>query len=72
MTTLECPKCAGRMDEGYLLDNSDKGAAPLQWISDPPERRWWGIRLKGHAQLQVRSFRCRSCGYLESYAPKPL
>jgi hypothetical protein len=34
-----------------------------------PERSFWkGLSLKNRRVLMVVSFRCESCGYLESYA----
>ena len=69
MPTLECPKCSDRMDEGYLLDNTQHGLGVSTWVSEPPEKSFWlGLKLKGRRQMPVRTFRCRRCGYLESYA----
>ncbi len=39
------------------------------WVSGKPvSSRWTGIKLKGATQLPVETWRCRNCGYLESYA----
>lgn len=40
------------------------------WIEGSPEPSFWtGIQLKGRQRLLVTTYRCRGCGYLESYAP---
>ena len=66
----KCPKCAGLFDEGFLLELSHGGArSSTEWVSGAPEKSfWYGLKLDGRAQYQVRTFRCRNCGVLESYA----
>ncbi len=36
-----CPKCEGKMEEGFILDRGIEGARPSYWIEgrfdDPPE-----------------------------------
>ena len=67
---LDCPRCGKAMEQGYLLERGDQGAAPTKWIEGPPERSWWtGLKYKHRRALEVRSWRCRGCGLLESYAP---
>jgi len=29
---------------------------------------WTGIKLRGRRQLEIASYRCNRCAYLESYA----
>jgi hypothetical protein len=29
---------------------------------------WFGTRTRGKKQVQVATYRCKACGYLESYA----
>lgn len=70
MTTNECPKCRGRMEEGFVRDGADGGQERVaRWVEGHPEKAFWtGIRLKGKRQLDVATWRCSRCGYLESYA----
>ena len=40
------------------------------WVAGEPQKSFWtGIQLWGKEWLQVATYRCRGCGYLESYAP---
>jgi hypothetical protein len=57
------------MDEGYVLDHTHGGYMYANWVEGPPEKSFWtGLKLAGHTKLPVRTFGCRSCGFLESYA----
>lgn len=69
MFTRECPKCRGSMEEGFIADASNGGLAPSKWIAGQPEKSFWhGIKIKDKKQVQISTYRCASCGYLESYA----
>jgi len=64
-------KCGGKLEDGFILDNTHGARLQSEWISGPPERsRWTGIKVKGRRQLPVTTFRCVRCGYLESYTPQ--
>ena len=65
-----CAKCDGKMEEGFLLDNTDAGRVQTKWVQGAPEESRWGIgvKLKARLQLPISTFRCTKCGYLESYA----
>jgi Domain of unknown function (DUF6487) len=64
-----CPKCGGGMEEGFLPDRTHRGVTPASWVAGAPEKSFWsGLRLKGRAQIPLTTWRCRKCGYLESYA----
>jgi hypothetical protein len=70
MPQPDCPKCGGAMEEGFLLDRTHGGVGASAWVAGVPEKSFWtGLKLKGRAQLPVATWRCRRCGYLESYAP---
>jgi hypothetical protein len=67
--TIECPKCKGRMEEGFLLDKTHGGTLAAHWVEGPPERSFWtGVKVRGKRIRPVQVFRCTSCGLLESYA----
>lgn len=57
------------MERGFLLDESYGQRKPSTWVEGVPEYRMWNIRIRGKRQIELVSYRCRRCGYLESYAP---
>jgi predicted nucleic-acid-binding Zn-ribbon protein len=78
---LECPKCQGEMIEGLVV-NGDGFSIEGLWVGTEDYLRairegaesFWGPvgprllkRLKGK-HFGTSTFRCSSCGYLESYA----
>ena len=59
------------MEPGYIVDvmYGHGSAAVPNWVGGEPERSiWTGINLRGKEQIPVATYRCRQCGYLESYA----
>lgn len=66
---LPCPKCSGKMQEGFMLDRQDALRQVSTWVEGTPEKSLWtGIRLKGRRTIDTCTFRCDKCGFLESYA----
>jgi len=66
-----CPKCSGRMEQGFLLELKDGNQkVATEWIEGAVEKAWYGLRIKGKKRLPVETFRCGRCTYLESYAPE--
>ena len=64
---ISCPKCQGEMVQGYVLDFTPIGGRVRQWNSGPPKASWNCI-LDSSSQIPIGTFRCQSCGFLESYA----
>ena len=73
----KCLRCGGEMCEGFTVPMTIPGLSGLtrhlgmiaHWISGPPERSFWaGVKTVGKMQFPVQSFRCKQCGFLESYA----
>ena len=57
------------MEEGFIKDEGYGTVAASKWVEGPPERSFWsGTKTSGKRQVQVSTYRCTSCGYLESYA----
>jgi len=57
------------MEEGFLLDRGHGDSRKVgEWAEGQPERRWWGLQLKGKERLPVVAYRCPRCGLLQSYA----
>ena len=60
------------MAEGFVLDRSDNGRAVSTWVEGAPQKsRWTGVKLKGKMAIEIATWRCASCGLLESYAVAP-
>lgn len=66
----QCLKCGGTLVEGFVVDQAHGGAATVPtWVEGAPERSiWTGVKVSGKAQLDIATWRCRSCGLLEHYA----
>lgn len=70
---LECPRCRGAMEAGFMIDRGDYSYPQRQnWVEGQPEKSFWhGFQTKGKEVLAVETWRCGKCGYLESYANEP-
>ena len=51
------------VDEGYGTRSVPKWSA-----GEPVRSIWTGLKLRGKDRLEISTFRCPRCGYLESYA----
>jgi hypothetical protein len=57
------------MNEGFLLDTTHGGYQIGKWVEGEPRKSFWvGLKIKGSRQIDIATFRCERCGYLESYA----
>ena len=67
---INCPKCQGLMEEGFVLDRGHYDIKGVNtWVEGEPVKSFWsGIKVKDKQQFKVKTFRCAGCGYLESYA----
>ena len=69
MSDPRCPKCHGRMEEGFILDNSYGARLQSAWVEGKPKRSFWtGVKFREEAKRPIATFRCEGCGYLESFA----
>jgi hypothetical protein len=64
------------MESGFIGDAAHRHHAGIMrlgvWFSGRPEWSFWGVlKLGGRKQIYVQTMRCKSCGYLESYAVDP-
>lgn len=67
--TKHCPKCEGAMVDGFVVDKTHGGAAVETWVEGPPQKSIWvGLKLRGTTPLEITTWRCKRCGFLESYA----
>ena len=66
---LRCPKCHGEMVQGFIMDFTEGGRLVSQWAEGPPQKSFWTrTKVPKEGLIPVGTFRCASCGYLESYA----
>jgi hypothetical protein len=79
----KCLRCQGSLVVGYIPDASYTTIFASSWIEGAPEfrsgwlsrgRGWLGKpldqkRFMSKSRLTVITYRCTSCGMLESYAP---
>ena len=73
-----CSKCNGPMEQGFVLGHHDSPVAPggsrldthlSFWTAGPTlESGWAAMELPREKLLPIATYRCSSCGYLESYA----
>ncbi len=67
----QCVRCGVEMKAGFRADMAQGVLFQERWIPGPPEKSWWTKQVplgQFKSALTVTSFRCPSCGYLESYA----
>ena len=69
----ECPKCKGRMSDGFVLDRGSYDSLNLQkWVEGEPVKSFWtGYQTEDRELYGVKTYRCERCGFLESYATTP-
>jgi Domain of unknown function (DUF6487) len=67
-----CPKCRGRMEEGYVPDWTNSQILQSRWFPGQPEPGLWGLKgVSGSEKgIPVTAYRCAECGYLEAYATR--
>lgn len=66
-----CVKCTSKMITGFIPEISS-GAAVSFWVEGEPEYSFWagGIVIPPDKMIDIVTYRCERCGYLESYARK--
>jgi hypothetical protein len=55
------------MESGFILDQGYQIQHVSQWVEGTPQKSFW-FGIKSDVTLDVASYRCSGCGYLESYA----
>jgi hypothetical protein len=58
------------MSQGFMLNISQAGGRTVAtWVEGAPQKSVWvGIKLGKRRKLEIQTWRCGRCGYLESYA----
>jgi len=66
---VECIRCHAQMEPGFLPDGTHSGFTQQKWAPGTPQPSFWmGLKLNDAEVVPVVTYRCPSCGYLESYA----
>lgn len=68
MSNMVCLKCGSAMEEGFIVEYTHNSSNPNRWFQGGPEREWGVVKLSRKENFWVTTYRCRGCGYLESYA----
>ena len=63
----QCPKCNGRMEQGFILDKGLNKQYVSRWAAGQPEKSFF-TGVADTQAIPIGAFRCSSCGYLESCA----
>ena len=66
-----CPKCNSDMEVGYIPDRVyDQNMVFVHdWVKGKPDPSFWGgFKTKDKPSFSVITYRCKKCGFLESYA----
>ena len=67
--SLRCPKCDGEMEDGFIADMTHGGVLPSKWVEGKPVKSFWtGTKIGNKETVEITTYRCISCGYLELYA----
>jgi uncharacterized protein (UPF0212 family) len=68
MTEQACPKCSGRMEQGFILDNTYGARIVSHWVAGAPLKSFWAGTKVPAVTVPVGAYRCATCGFLEMYA----
>lgn len=65
-----CPKCDGSMARGFIVDTGYGTTTVASWAPGEPQKSiWTGLKLTRGEKVEIQTWRCGRCFYLESYAP---
>jgi hypothetical protein len=57
------------MEQGFTMDNTHGARVVSQWAPGAPMKSFWtGTKLPDEKLVPIGTYRCTSCGFLESYA----
>jgi len=56
------------MVQGHVLDFTPTGLRVSNWNAGPPKKAGLAGIVDSTSQIPMSTFRCQSCGFLESYA----
>ena len=71
MANEQCPKCDGKMKQGFVVDHSQGALIVSNWVAGAPTKSFWTrTKVPPMSMVPIGTFRCSDCGFLESYARK--
>ena len=65
---INCMRCDGVLETGFLLDRSWDGSRPLLWADASHVGTTTGAKADGIHQIEVDAYRCVNCGRVELFA----
>ena len=68
-TPTQCPRCSGKMLQGFVFESEGPKRIVSSWVEAAPEAIFArGAKTSGQKRLPIATFCCSECGFLESYA----
>lgn len=58
------------MAQGFVPEAKDHSTKVEIWVEGAPQKKWWGLNYTGRKRVDIETWRCGRCAYLESYAPE--
>lgn len=68
---LLCIACEVPMEVGFMVDSAHAAILQSRWCAGVPQKSWTGSEVHSKqfkAAIKVTTYRCPSCGRLESFA----
>ena len=57
------------MEQGFVVDKDHAWQIVSHWVAGAPLKSFWtGTKVPEGKRIPIGSYRCSSCGFLESYA----
>jgi len=56
------------MTEGFILTERSSMPTLLSWSRGTPRMGWGGVKSGGGKPIEISTWRCQRCGFLENYA----
>ena len=67
----QCLRCGGSMEEGFIGDHTYGGVTQSTWFEGrATNEHGFGLRVEHRGRRPVETHQCRTCGFLEHYAPE--
>lgn len=68
---LICPKCSHKMVRGFIPEFSHRSSVSF-WVEGEPVHSFWavGVKIPEDKIIDIVTYRCSECGFLESHAKK--
>jgi hypothetical protein len=64
-----CSKCGGKLVQGFSVEYIIGYGMVGSWLEGEPKKSWQGAKVPPPDQcIPIAHFRCKDCGFLESYA----